>query len=396
LSSISVDSLRRRGFYVSLVHNGSNLFVEPETIPAPLLEEIKKNKQALIEELTEMQGPTIIPRVGDTLFKSFEEIKKSKAAKYLIGDRCGECFSLQRSMNAYGVSGCIKNRDRIIDDIHKRAMQRSLFLRLASGTVRGIIAELVDDAIEKCRMSAVWVYWSGGAVSDELRYSMRSARKNLTDLKNIVLCGDKPDWYQGEFIHSPRFGRAKAKAEFGSGRFCKWIDSIIKLQKIIDDESVTENFLWMYDDTFIMRETSIYDISRPRACGELYAGDSRTPSKRKWREVRRRTHNALVSRGFTTHDYSTHYPIVYNKTLLRQTIDEFDARRSARVIESLYMNQHHGEPNRFLNADLQYTKAPMPGWRVLPEITVLNIGRFNQVAAPVIKRAFWVKSQEEL
>ena len=42
------------------------------------------------------------------------------------------------------------------------------------------------------KISAVWVYWAGGAIADELRYSMRSVYQHFTDLQNIVLCGDKP------------------------------------------------------------------------------------------------------------------------------------------------------------------------------------------------------------
>ena len=227
------------------------------------------------------------------------------------------------------------------------------------------------------RHSVVWVYWEGAADGEELRYSIRSAEKHVWDAKDFVICGDKPRWWHGPFIPSPRFNKQDAKSEFGSGRFAKWIDSAVKLQRIIDSDLVTSQFLWMYDDTFLLKPCSVSALAKPRAGGVLVAGDAKTQANRSWREVRRRTHVALSQRGLPVRDYSTHLPVTYDKAKLQQTLTEFECRRKARCVESLYMNHHHHEPTGTAEELLHYRKRITSNW-TLPDKTIVNVGGFNK------------------
>ena len=94
------------------------------------------------------------------------------------------------------------------------------------------------------RYSVVWPYLQRAARIDELKYSMRSVQENVSDIRNLVVCGDRPQWFRGDFIASKN--RHK-------GRWSKWEDSVTKLQAMIDSKLVSDTFLWMYDDSFVMK-----------------------------------------------------------------------------------------------------------------------------------------------
>lgn len=238
------------------------------------------------------------------------------------------------------------------------------------------------------KISAVWVYWAGGADGEELRYSMRSVERHFTGLKNIVLCGDRPDWYAGAMIDSPKFTKRQAKQKYGTGRWCKWVDSVIKLQKIIDSPFVTDNFLWLYDDTFFVRDISTAEASIPR-CTRLLCAHPESQADGTWREVLRRTTLALHEAGRPARNYSHHGPVVYNKQKLQQTLDQFRPDKGPRAIESLYLNHHFDESQaKQLGHWMVYTQKPSETWQPHPQASVVNVGGFRKSVERAISKRF--------
>lgn len=238
------------------------------------------------------------------------------------------------------------------------------------------------------KISAVWVYWEGGADGEELRYSMRSIQRHFVDLKNIVLCGDRPDWFTGDFIHSPKWTKRQAKQKFGTGKWCKWTDSIIKLRKIIDSPFVTDRFLWLYDDTFFMRPVTAAEASVPRRTGLLCAHPE-SKANGLWREVLKRTTVALRDAGRPAINYSHHGPVVYEKQKLMETIERFDPENRPRAIESLYLNHHVDEKDaQQLGRWMAYTQKPSPTWKPHPDAAVVNVGGFRDSVERQIHQRF--------
>lgn len=206
----------------------------------------------------------------------------------------------------------------------------------------------------------VWVYVARLAESDEIQYSIRSVRKFVPDAE-IVICGDRPKGFDGPVIHSPRVTARSVRKRFGyrpSLRFIKWVDSIVKLQAIIESPYVSDDFLWMYDDTFLCRPTTFEELAIPRYSRPSVSVNRTEFHRRKddWKEVRRRTFNDLDQHGLPTADYSTHFPTAYNKRLLQKTIAEFAPWKRPRLIESLYLNHHSSPKARPVWRDLTYVK----------------------------------------
>lgn len=316
---------------------------------------------------------------------------------YLGKRNCETCRDYAAMMDAWGVDGCERRLDRIVNRLVSVASEyriAKLFPNTTRDTCRGWVRKAIDNAqaAEQTaiidRKSIVWVYWAGGADGDELRYSIRSACQNISDWSNIVVCGDHPGpWYKGDFIRSPRFTAKAARRQFGTDKWQKWIDSTIKLRRIVASELVTDRFLWLYDDSFITRPCSIEDIAAPRARRRLHAGDLEKPVRRKWRDCRRRTALALHRRGLPTRDFSTHYPMVYDKPKLTATLDRFGCDTAARCIESLYGNEHLGKPANIAGA-FQYSKSISNAWSVRDSVSVVNVGGFGPKVSAVISKRF--------
>ena len=333
------------------------------------------------DEATEVVKTVQRAGVGAELLKIIPEFFKRKG--------CG-CKSYAARLDRWGVSMCETRFDEIVQHLVAQAKQDRIakyFGPVSELQAKRWLARAIDQAkgntIASDRYSAVWVYWSGGAAGEELRYSMRSAEANLTDLANVVLCGDIPDWFQGDAIVSPKWTKAQNKTRFGTRRWAKWIDSIVKLKKIIEDPRVTDRFLWMYDDTFIVRPTSIAGMLEPRASGKI------SPKERgnTWRIARARTALALINAGLPNWDYSTHCPIVFDKQRLAQTIELFKPDTMPRVIESLYCNHHHTNP-RSCRDFFHYRKQPLADWNVPDWAKIINVGGFNLRVREVIEPRF--------
>lgn len=324
---------------------------------------------------------------------------------------CG-CKSYAKKMDKWGVEGCRDRYDRIVRYIRVKA-RRFGIPDFAGNLTRTVVRGWVTDAIQKADdkrtkgtnrattpavptarkrreklRTVVWVYWHGGADSDELLHSMRSVQANLSGVRNIVVCGDHPgDWYMSNYLGSPRFGKAQAKEKYGSGRWAKWCDSIIKLKAIINSDMVTDEFLWMYDDTFIVKPTSISELAVGRVGGQLYKGDLDEPVRRTWREARRRTARHLRDLGMPAVNFSTHFPMVFEKKKLAKTIEMFGCPDSPRLIESIYGNQWITD-SRPASEIFQYTHRPGPDWKIHERAKVVNVGGFNRNVRPIMAEMF--------
>jgi hypothetical protein len=313
--------------------------------------------------------------------------------KIFRSEKC-DCMHYAFTMDDWGLDGCITRYDEIVAYLIEKSNRR-WFTRMFPETLRTTKAkEWLDLAIERTKqkiamesMSAVWVYWAAGAEGDELRYSMRSVLANVAGLKNVVLCGDRPDWYGGDFIHSPRFSEHAAKKQFGTARWCKWIDSIVKLKKIIASDLVTDRFLWLYDDTFIVQPTTANWLSVPRAGGNISTRLATGKRRNTWRGCVHRTAVSLQSAGMPLRNYSTHYPVVYEKAKLLETIKLFEADQRPRCIETIYLNHHHRNPESVAGV-FQYNKRIPENWRISDRAIVVNVGGFKPPVARVMEARF--------
>ncbi len=147
------------------------------------------------------------------------------------------------------------------------------------------------------------VYICKNGENEELRYSIRSAVKNLPHDK-IWVVGGKPDWYTGNYIE---VDQSKAKYKNAKNN----------LKAICDSKDISESFILMNDDFYIINKVESVPYMYSGALDtkikireDLFTGNSYTRLlKQTLGSLSRRSKNIIL-------DYELHVPMVMEKKKL--------------------------------------------------------------------------------
>jgi hypothetical protein len=160
-----------------------------------------------------------------------------------------------------------------------------------------------------------YVYICRSGDNEELRYSLRSLQKNLPD-GNVWLVGGKPDWYIGNYLHVDDLGNK--------------FDNITNCYKALQEiDSLSDNFVLMNDDFFILKPIieipTIYHSTLENKIANSVSVNgisrySRTLVKAKKDLLRIGIKNPLC--------YDVHFPMIFNKNLLKKMDHTNNAPRS--------------------------------------------------------------------
>lgn len=206
----------------------------------------------------------------------------------------------------------------------------------------------------------VWVYWHGGSPDngEELRYSMRSVLANYSptplpvsdpsgicsfDPKELgpsqprlIVSGDKPDWYRGDYIRIPR-------VLAGPRRTTR--DSLNKLVQACKVPSLPPSIIWMMDDIYYLNPFDDAHLHTHYHGGYWSWGKIRKFRHRNlWQKIKVDTFRLLASKGFQTYDFATHGPRLVNRSNLLELVRQYHLLRGGLLWELLYGNIHYRRP----------------------------------------------------
>ena len=147
--------------------------------------------------------------------------------------------------------------------------------------------------------SIVIPYCKEFAQGKELLFALRSWAENCCFPANIVVIGDKEDWFSDEihFIECPRMSDNHS------------VDTFNKLKVALESDIVTDDFVWTNDDIYVLQPIDLSHIRLPKVLGPL------EPQKYKgfYRENMLRTIDLLKSLGAGLQNFGTHTPVYFNK-----------------------------------------------------------------------------------
>lgn len=179
----------------------------------------------------------------------------------------------------------------------------------------------------------VYVLGTGSTWSDnEIRFSLRSVFKNLTNIGQIFIVGGKPAGLKG-FIHidhPDEFSTVNADGNI-----------IRKVLRACQDPRVSEKFLFINDDHIIMKPLRA-DRIPPFHKGDLQSFQLRYFSVNDWRKRLYKTMIALADQNLPTLHFDCHTPILFEKEKFIETMSRFDyASGIGLCMKSLYGNIHY-------------------------------------------------------
>ena len=151
--------------------------------------------------------------------------------------------------------------------------------------------------------------------NEELRYSIRSAVKNLK-FDNLYLVGGKPDWYDGKFIAVEAIPN-----KFKNTQKC--------LSIVCSTKSISNNFILMNDDFFILKKIDKIIPYYSETIKNRMESYSKKSGRNYYFSILSETNKLLVTNGIKDPlNYDIHTPMVFNKVKLKRVLDLSLAPRS--------------------------------------------------------------------
>jgi hypothetical protein len=152
----------------------------------------------------------------------------------------------------------------------------------------------------------VWICRTGS--NEELRYSIRSATQNLPH-RNVWVVGGRPDWYRGQWLHVGQH----------PGR--KYENAKNNLRAIIDSGKISDSFVLMNDDFFVLKPTELKPYYSGTLRERLERNERLSPNAQYTQKIKD-TIEGLEALGYSNPlDYSIHIPMVLDKEGLEQALD---------------------------------------------------------------------------
>lgn len=189
------------------------------------------------------------------------------------------------------------------------------------------------------RITVLIPYLKTEAAGEELKYALRSWEKNFKEEINVVVIGDKEDWFSPDVTHIPHEPH-KIKEDCGCPNPSlirnPQADVAHKLFTAIASGVVKDDFILSNDDIFLLGETHLSDVAFLKAFGKLDKGGKEGGL---YNQNTRRTAKVLENSDLPIHRYGTHTPMLINADKLVEVIEKYDALENGLLLTSLYFNE---------------------------------------------------------
>lgn len=200
--------------------------------------------------------------------------------------------------------------------------------------------ELTTPAVERTKGITVLIpYLRSEAAGEELRYALRAWEKHFAEDFNVVVIGDREEWFSPEVVHiphEPHLVKEDCSCPNPSMIRNPQADVTHKVFTAIASGLVRENFILSNDDIYLLGPTTKADIEVLKAFGELSKSGK---DGGLYNQNARKTAIALEKNGLPTVKYGTHTPMLLNAEKLTEIIEKYNALENGYLLTSLYFNE---------------------------------------------------------
>lgn len=175
-------------------------------------------------------------------------------------------------------------------------------------------------------ISLVYALGKGSRLKDfEIKMSLRSVEKNLSNVKDVWVVGECPTWLNVN--HIPAIDPFEVPDR----------NILSKIMKAVEHPDITDDMVFFNDDHFLLKpfdaELFPYYYSMEM---EAYLKSRGTDNYR--RRVRN-SYEFLKAKDLPTKYFDSHTPILYNKSKFKQIMGELDWNKAPGfVLKSVYAN----------------------------------------------------------
>ena len=229
----------------------------------------------------------------------------------------------------------------------------------------------------------VVIPYKKGRSTEELRFCLRSVEKNFPFIGRVFIIGELPEWASDEIIHIPSEQRHDKSTNVKASH-----------RIAANDERISDNFILMNDDMFVMRELQEIPLWHGTTMSEFFALFGTKVPNSYYTDLIKRTLSIVP------HDlphWELHTPMVLNKSKLKYALDLTEVMRtmSRTIYGSLYL---HGKGEYHQDVKI-YQVSGSKNWQNMPRFDTFvssDDSTFEHVIMPVLIKMFPTKSKYEL
>lgn len=203
--------------------------------------------------------------------------------------------------------------------------------------------ELETGSSEQKKLKVLIPYLRSEAAGEELKYALRSLQENLKEHFQVVIIGDREDWFSPNIVHIPHevhLIKEDCNCPAPSMVRNPQADVTHKIFTAIASGEIEGDFILSNDDIFLLGPTYLSDIEVLKAFGLLDKGGKEGGI---YNQNIKRTAKALEVNGLPTHRYGAHIPVLLNAERLLETIEKYSALEKGFLLTSLYFNERFPE-----------------------------------------------------
>ena len=209
-------------------------------------------------------------------------------------------------------------------------------------------------------MDFVWIYakkfsaWHKMGIFNELDYSIRSVKKNYQGEARCFVVGDDPGL--------PGVTHVKAPPLVTNDPITRQpvnLDLLNKLDTIINFSGISEEFILMYDDIFILQPTTKEELQISYGRAEVKNPVEYIVKRlggRPYKQLWVSTYDYIVPfrllKGLKTYDWETHLPRFIEKSKMDWLIKGLNLRDIPKIPTSLY-SAYYTEVTELVTPELQ-------------------------------------------
>jgi hypothetical protein len=173
--------------------------------------------------------------------------------------------------------------------------------------------------------------------NEELRYALRSINRNAEFKCRIVIIGNKPDFIKygknvvencsiQEIVFVP-------STRNGGFQFANCSDANIKMNSILLNNDISDNFIITYDDIYFIKKISLLDLQKKYI---LQSKELKIDSN--YRKLKALTMNLLAKQNLPFFNFETHLPRFINKAKMKIIYNKFKPLKNLLLHFTLYGN----------------------------------------------------------
>jgi len=183
----------------------------------------------------------------------------------------------------------------------------------------------------------------------EIKYSLRSIEKHLSNYGNIWIVGYRPP-----FLQNVRH------IEFKDEHPCKETNIYRKILRACQEKEISDDFLFFNDDHFILQDFIAGDFPYFWKSNLRDSSKMMKPGNR-YKKAVDNAYRTLSSLGLETKSFDIHMPIIYNKKKFIDVMTKYDwDQKVSYVVKSMYANslkiEGVREPDCKINSQITETE----------------------------------------